>query len=181
MKYKLAFGFPIGLFLTTHVSYHLPALGTNLLSSVNNEYPGGILGVVLLLLRVSVGVLFVLHGYPKITHLKQWADSMKMPMFLCFISAATMLGGGLFLIVGFLTLLATLPILASMAFAMFLDVKKGAPFVASDPYLIPEGEYTGPKGQGEPPSWEKAFMYCVMLITIAGFGPGAYSLDALIW
>ncbi|WP_292863918.1 hypothetical protein [Nostoc sp. LPT] len=35
--------------------------------------------------------------------------------------------------------------------------------------------------KGEPPSWEKAFMYCVMLIAIAVLGPGAYLFDALIF
>ena len=68
-----------------------------------------------------------------------------------------------------------------MVFAMVLEIAQGLPFVARDPYLIPEGQYQGPHGKGEPPSWEKAFMYCVMLIAIAVLGPGAYSLDALIF
>jgi len=53
--------------------------------------------------------------------------------------------------------------------------------VARDPYLIPKGQYEGPQGTGEPPSWEKAFMYCLMLVTIAVFGPGAFSLDAILF
>lgn len=181
MIYKFAIGFAIAFLLSSHVSSQLPALGLNLLSSLNTEFPAGIQGGALLLLRVSVGVLFLLHGYPKITHLRQWADSLKMPIFLCFLSAASMLGGGLFLILGLLTLLASLPIFFSMAFAMFLEISQGLTFVAQDPYLIPEGQYKGPKGTGEPPSWEKAFMYCVMLMAIAVLGPGAYSLDALIF
>lgn len=181
MIYKFVFGFALGFLLTTNISSHLPALGLNLLSSLNTVFPEGLQGAVLLLLRVSVGVLFILHGYPKITHLQQWADSLKMPMFLCFLSAVSMLGGGICLIVGLLTLLASLPILGSMVFAIYLHLSKGLPFVARDPYLIPEDQYKGPNGKGEPPSWEKAFMYCVMLIAIAVLGPGAYSLDALIF
>ena len=181
MIYKFAIGFAIAFLLGTNVSSNLPELGLNLLSSLNTVFPAGIPGWTLLLLRVSVGGLFLLHGYPKITHLRQWADSLKMPIFLCFLSALSMLGGGICLIIGFLTLLASLPILASMVFAMYLEISQGMPFVAQDPYLIPKEQYQGPKGQGEPPSWEKAFMYCIMLIAIAVLGPGAYSLDALIF
>ncbi|ARV58370.1 DoxX family protein [Nostocales cyanobacterium HT-58-2] len=178
MIYQFALGVAIAFFLA---AFHFPQLGPYLLSSLYHAYPGGLPGLALLLLRVSVGGLFLLHGYPKITHLRQWAESLKMPVFLCFLSAASMLGGGVFLIIGFLTLLATLPILCSMIFAIYLHVTGGKPFVAKDPYLIPQGQYMGPLGEGEPPSWEKAFMYCVMLIVIAVLGPGAYSLDALIF
>ena len=173
MIYKFVIGFALSFLLATNVSSNLPELGLNLLSSLNPLYPTGLQGVVLLLLRLSVGVLFLLHGYPKITHLRLWANSLKMPLFLCFLSAASMLGGGICLILGFLTLLASV--------AIVLEIVQGLPFVASDPYLIPEGQYQGPKGKGEPPSWEKAFMYCVMLMAIGVFGPGAYSLDALMW
>ncbi len=183
MIYKFAIGFALAFVFAaaSKISSNLPELGPSLLSSLNTVFPGGIQGWMLLLLRVGVGVLFVLHGYPKITHLRQWADAMKMPIFLCFLSALSMLGGGICLLLGFLTLLASVAILGSMAFAMFLEISQGLPFVAQDPYLIPDDQYQGPKGKGEPPSWEKAFMYCLMLIAIAVFGPGAYSLDALIF
>jgi len=175
MIYKFTIGVAIAFLLAS-----LP-FSPRLLSSVDIEFPAGIQGAVLLLLRVSVGLLFLLHGYPKITHLRQWANSLKMPIFLCFLSALSMLLGGICLIVGFVTLLASVAILGSMAFAMFLEISQGLPFVAQDPYLIPPEQYQGPKGQGEPPNWEKAFIYCVMLIAIAVLGPGAYSLDALIF
>ncbi|MDZ7970326.1 MAG: DoxX family protein [Nostoc sp. DedSLP03] len=162
-------------------AFNFPQLSPHLLSSLSPVYPDGFPGLALLLLRVSLGWLFILHGYPKITHLRRWAESLKTPVFLCFLSAASMLGGGIFLIIGFLTLLATLPILCSMIFAIYLHITGGKPFVAQDPYLIPQEQYQGALGQGEPPSWEKAFMYCVMLIAIAVLGPGAYSLDASIF
>ncbi len=179
MIYKFVFGVAIALLLASYRSSHLPIL--NLLSWAYLGFPAGIQGWTLLLLRVGVGVLFVLHGYPKITHLRQWANSLHMPLFLCFLSALSMVGGGICLILGLLTPLASVAIFGSMAFAMFLEISQGLPFVASDPYLIPEGQYQGPKGKGEPPSWEKAFMYCLMLIAIAVLGPGAFSLDAIIF
>ncbi|WP_295618187.1 DoxX family protein, partial [Chamaesiphon sp. GL140_3_metabinner_50] len=160
---------------------NFPKLDLSLVSTLALMYPDGLSGLALLLLRVSVGGLFILHGYPKLTHLRSWATALKMPVFLCFVSAATMFGGGICLILGFLTLLATLPILGSMLFAAYLDIKGGQPFVAQDPYLIPEGQYRGANGIGEPPSWEKAFIYCVVLIAIAILGPGAYSIDASIF
>ena len=149
-----------------------------LLESLYRGFPAGLPGATLLLLRVGVGFLFILHGYPKITHLQTWAKGLKMPIVLCFVSALSMLIGGGCLILGLLTPWASLAILGSMGFAMVLEIVQGSPFVASDPYLIPDGEYEGPRGKGEPPSWEKAFMYCLMLIAIAVFGPGAFSLDA---
>ena len=160
---------------------NLPRLDLSLVSMLAPVYPDGLSGLALLLLRVSVGGLFILHGYPKLTHLRQWSAALKMPVFLCFLSAASMFGGGVCLILGFLTLLASLPILGSMLFAAYLDITGGKPLVAQDPYLIPEGQYRGPTGIGEPPSWEKAFIYCVVLITIAILGPGAYSIDASIF
>ncbi|MEH2349837.1 MAG: DoxX family protein [Nostoc sp.] len=178
MIYKFATGVAIAFFLG---SFNFPQLSPQLLSSLSPGYPDGFPGLALLLLRVSLGWLFILHGYPKITHLRQWAESLKTPVVLCFLSAASMVGGGIFLIIGFLTLLDTLPILCSMIFAIYLDISGSKPFVAQDPYLIPEDQYKGPLGKGEPPSWEKAFMYCVMLIAIAVLGPGAYSLDTLIF
>lgn len=179
MVYKLAIGFAIALLLTSNSAAHLP--GFNLLSNLYTGFPAGIEGVALLLLRVGTGVLFMLHGYPKLTHLRIWASSLKMPVFLCSLSALSMFAGGVCLILGLLTALAGIAIFVSMAFAAYLEITQGLPFVARDPYLIPQGQYEGPKGKGEPPSWEKAFMYCLMLIAIAVLGPGAFSLDALLF
>jgi putative oxidoreductase len=160
---------------------NFPRLDLSLVSTLAPVYPDGLSGLALLLLRVSVGGLFILHGYPKLVYLQRWTESLKMPVAMCFLAAASMFGGGICLIVGFLTLLATLPIFCSMLFAAYLDITKGQPLVAQDPYLIPDGQYRGPDGIGEPPSWEKAFIYCVILIAIAVIGPGAYSVDASIF
>jgi putative oxidoreductase len=160
---------------------NFPRLDLSLVSTLAPVYADGLSGLALLLLRVSVGGLFILHGYPKLVHLRRWAESLKMPVVMCFLSAASMVGGGVCLIAGFLTLLATVPIFCSMLFAAYLDITKGQPLVAQDPYLIPEGQYRGPDGIGEPPSWEKALIYCIILIAIAVIGPGAYSVDASIF
>ncbi|MEO1670453.1 MAG: DoxX family protein [Cyanobacteria bacterium J06631_2] len=152
--------------------------GSNLLDFFYSDFPVGIQGYTLLALRVGFGVLFVLHGYPKVTHLEQWSKALKMPVFLCFLSAYSMFLGGFCLIAGFLTPLVCLTLIGSMAFALVLEITQGLPFVAPDPYLIPQGEYEGADGKGEPPSQEKAFVFNLVLIVLMIFGAGGYSVDA---
>lgn len=141
-------------------------------------FPVGLQGYALLALRVGLGVLFVIHGYPKLIHLKTWSKALKMPIWLCFLSASSMFLGGFCLIAGFLTPFACLVLLCSMVFALVLEITQGLPFVAPDPYLIPQGEYEGANGKGEPPSQEKAFVFILMLITLLFLGAGGFSVDA---
>jgi putative oxidoreductase len=134
----------------------------------------------LLVLRLFVGLCFIRHGWPKLRNLNTWATALKTPGWLCFLSAASMFAGGIALILGLLTPLAALAILVSMAYAMVLEIGSGFPFIAPDPYQIPAGDYAGPMGVGEPPSWEKAAMYVVMCLVLIGCGGGPLSLDALL-
>lgn len=141
---------------------------------------GALAGAGLLLLRLFMGVAFVRHGWPKARNLRTWATALKTPEWLCFLSAASMVAGGIALVLGLLTPLATLPILVSMLYAMVLEIRSGFPFIAPDPFQIPEGDYAGPMGVGEPPSWEKAAMYAVMALVLISCGGGAFSLDNLL-
>ena len=134
----------------------------------------------LMLLRVFTGICFIRHGWPKLRNLKTWATAMKTPQWLCFLSAFSMWGAGIVLIPGLLTPLAALAILVSMAYAMVLEIASGFPFIGPDPYQIPAGDYAGPMGVGDPPSWEKAAMYVVMSLVLATCGGGLFSLDNLI-
>jgi putative oxidoreductase len=152
-----------------------------ILATLYLGFPPGLAGMALLIFRVGTGVLFMIHGYPKLTHLKTWASAIKMPVFLCFLSALSMFAGGVCLILGLLTPLASIAIFGSMVVAIVLHLLQHKPFVARDPYLIPEGQYEGPNGKGEPPSWEKAFMYCLMLGLLAILGPGLFSIDAALF
>ena len=131
-------------------------------------------------LRVFMGICFIRHGWPKLRNLQTWAQMLKTPAWLCFLSAGSMWAGGIALIVGFLTPLASFAILVSMAYAMVLEIRSGFPFIAADPYLIPDGDYAGPMGVGEPPSWEKAAMYVVMCLVLIFCGGGMLSLDTLL-
>ena len=91
-----------------------------------------------------------------------------------------MWGAGIALIPGLLTPLAALAILVSMAYAVVVELKAGFPFIGPDPSQIPPGDYAGPMGVGDPPSWEKAAMYVVMCAVLASCGGGLFSLDNLL-
>ena len=134
----------------------------------------------LLILRVFMGICFIRHGWPKLRNLQTWAQMLNTPAWLCFLSAGSMWAGGVALIVGLLTPLAAFGILVSMAYAMLLEIRSGFPFIAADPYLIPAGDYAGPMGVGEPPSWEKAAMYVVMCLVLMFCGGGLLSIDNLL-
>ncbi|GAB4544659.1 MAG: hypothetical protein Tsb0014_38690 [Pleurocapsa sp.] len=174
----------IAFLLTSGIVFKIPALSaTKELALIYPpaSFPGELKSWILLIFRVGIGIIFILHAYPKLTHLKQWSKSIKMPVFLCFIGAATMFLGGFCLIAGFLTGLASIGILGCMALALFLHIKGGKPFVAQDPYLTPPDDYQGPKGKGEAPSMEKAFVYILIMLVLTVFGPGMYSLDAILF
>jgi putative oxidoreductase len=143
-------------------------------------HPSTISQVMLLVLRVFTGLCFIRHGWPKLRNLSTWATAMKTPPWLCFLSAFSMFGAGIALIPGLLTPLAALAILVSMGYAVVLEISSGFPFIAPDPYQIPAGDYAGPMGIGDPPSWEKAAMYVVMCLVLIGCGGGLYSLDNLV-
>jgi putative oxidoreductase len=143
-------------------------------------HPSTLAQAMLLVLRVFVGICFIRHGWPKLRNLSTWAEAMKTPKWLCFLSAFSMWGAGIALIPGLLTPLAALAILVSMLYAAVLEISLGLPFIAPDPYQIPAGDYVGPNGIGDPPSWEKAGMYVVMCLVLIGCGGGLFSLDNLL-
>ena len=175
----------VAFLLTSGILFKIPVLSASAelaLIYPSDSFPGELKSIILLIFRIGMGIIFVLHGYPKLTHLKQWSKSLNnMPIPLCFIGAATMFFGGFCLIAGFLTPLASLGILGAMAFALVLHIKGGKPFVARDPYLNPPDDYKGPKGKAEAPSQEKAFVYIISMLVIIVFGPGLYSLDAILF
>ncbi len=150
------------------------------LSSLYPAFIEGTQGYMLLVFRAAVGFLFILHGLPKIKNLQTWSKALGAPLPLCFLSAGFMITGGVCLILGLLTPFASLSILVSMIYALVLEVIDGLPIVAPDPYELGEF-YEGPNGdKGEPPSMEKALIFTLMLTLIILFGPGAYSVDALL-
>ncbi|WP_051834432.1 DoxX family protein [Synechococcus sp. KORDI-52] len=152
----------------------------DLVSLIAPSSPEGLAGAGLLVLRLFTGLVFIRHGWPKLVNLKTWSTAMQTPAWLCFLSAFSMWAGGIALMFGFLTPLAAVAIAVSMVYAVVLEITSGFPFIAPDPYLIPEGDYAGPMGVGEPPSWEKAAMYVVMCLVLITAGGGPISIDLML-
>ena len=119
------------------------------------------------ILRVSLGVVFVAHGFQK---LQTWGWGGGAPFFAeAGIPFATLaaplvtgaeLGGGLLLLVG----LATRPVAAMLAFVMF---------VAAITVHLPYG-FFAPNGV------ELVFVIGMGLVTLVLQGGGVASLDALL-
>jgi len=122
--------------------------------------------VALLLLRIAVGVAFMMHGWGKIQAPFGWLPTqapLAIPGFLQFLAALAEFGGGLALIIGLLTPIACLGLAITMGVATFFHgVIMGDPFV----------NMTGGS------SYEPAFIYMLISILVMAVGPGRYSADA---
>ena len=124
---------------------------------------GGSVG--LLLLRLVMGTAFVLHGWPKIQNPLEWmGPDASMPGFLLALAAVAEFGGGIALLFGLVTRLASLGIASVMVVAITtVHLAQGHPFVGK------------PGGH----SWELAAVYLACAILFLILGPGRFSLDAL--
>ena len=125
----------------------------------------------LLLLRVVVGVTFFMHGKQKLGDLngtEQFFNSLGIPVpaLMAPLVAVTETVGGIMLILGLLTPLASLGVISTMLVAITtVHLKAGHAFV-------------GAPGK---PSYETAAGYLAIALLMLLTGPGAYSLDALIF
>jgi putative oxidoreductase len=121
----------------------------------------------LLVLRVVVGLAFVLHGTGKIQHPFGWMPpEAGIPGIFQFLAAVSEFFGGIFLVVGLLTPLAALGIFFTMTVAV---ISHG--FMRHDPFV----------SQGGGPSFEIALVYWAITLVLMTAGPGAFSLDAVIF
>ncbi len=122
----------------------------------------------LFVLRIIIGATMLIHGYPKLKDGAKsagaWMKSMGIPPFTAALAMLLEVIGGIALILGVLTPLA------SILFAIFMvsnivmkKTKINAVYVST-----------------EKPSYEVDVLYLVIFLTIFIVGAGQYSLDAVL-
>lgn len=119
----------------------------------------------LLILRVGIGIMFMCHGFPKLTAgpvvwTKLGGALLAMgvnfvPGFMGFIAAISEFGGGLLLTLGLLTRPACFFLLSTMIVATLMHVKSGEPFT----------------------TYSHALEAAILFFSLLFIGPGKISLD----
>lgn len=119
-----------------------------------------------LLLRFVMGAAFIFHGWGKIQSPMSWmgADS-AIPGIFQFLAALSEFGGGICLILGFLTRLASLGLVFTMIVAVYFHA-----VILGDPFVSKVGG-----------SYELGALYLVLSLLFVVCGPGRFSLDSKIF
>lgn len=123
----------------------------------------------LLLLRLVVGIAFVIHGWGKIQNPFGWMPAnapISIPSFFQFLAALSEFGGGLALILGLLMPIASLGLAFTMLVAVYFHM-----IVLKDPFVNATGGM----------SYEFSLVYCCIAILFLGVGPGKFSVDAQVF
>ena len=120
--------------------------------------------IALLLLRLAVGIAFILHGWGKIQNPFSWMPAgAPVPPLFQFLAALSEFGGGIALVLGLLTRLGSFGIAFTMAVATCMHA-----FVMHDPFVSPAGGG----------AFELPLTYLLIGILFMVMGPGDYSVDA---
>lgn len=117
--------------------------------------------VVLLIVRLITGYAFILHGYDKILNPFGWMQGSSIPGIFQALAALAEFGGGIALILGVVSRLASLGLLFTMIVAVYVHaIMFEHPFVS--------------KGAG---SYEPATTYFLINLFLTIMGPGRFSID----
>jgi len=120
----------------------------------------------ILILRISVGIVMVAHGLPKIfwkreLFNKKWKKEYGFPLGSVIITGIVQVVGGLAIIVGIFTQLPSLILALNMLVATYVSIwKHDEPFLST------------PEGKG----WDVNFLLVGALITLVFLGGGTWSL-----
>jgi len=136
-----------------------------LIDAVWGQFLGGRAAWGLLAVRAVFGGALVLHGMQKMGNPTGWmGPDAPVPGFLQFLAFLSEFGGGLALLFGLLTPLASLGVISTMAVASLMA--HGA------------HPWVGAPGQ---PSKEAALGYLAVALLLLISGPGKLSLDSLVF
>lgn len=119
----------------------------------------------LLIVRLVMGVAFILHGWGKIQAPFSWMPGSTMPGILLFLAALSEFGGGIAILLGLFTRVFGIGLACTMLVAVYFHA-----FVFGDPFVS--------KGGG---SYELGLLYFALSVMFVIAGPGRYSLDRLIF
>ena len=124
-----------------------------------------LVNVGLLVLRIGIGLIFIIHGVPKlmcgVEGWTQLGSTMSIvgisfaPAFWGFMAAATEVVGGLFIILGLLHRPVAVMLVFTMIVAVLMHVTAGDPFTV----------------------YSNALKALVVFVALAITGPGVYSVD----
>jgi uncharacterized membrane protein YphA (DoxX/SURF4 family) len=141
-----------------------------------------LLGIAAIIIRVFVGALMIIHGYPKLfgPSRKMMRDNMKqlgIPGFLFDIAGLLEFIGGIALIFGFLTRIAALLFAIEMIGTTIINITKlyNAPIPRG--YIEPMFKAT----KGYIGGWELDTVILAASIAILIIGPGIFSIDYIIF
>ena len=120
----------------------------------------------LLLLRLTLGIIFIFHGYPKLfTHTRetmQMFEHIGFPGYFVYIAGAIEFFGGIVLMIGLFTRVAGLLLAGEMAIAVWR-------------VHLPQGPITMVK------NYEFPLLLAAAAFTLACVGAGLISLDHAIF
>lgn len=122
----------------------------------------------LLILRLVLGIAFVVHGWSKLTggpgNMVGFfgGAGIPIPALMVWIVTIVELVGGILLIVGFLTQIAGVLLTIDMLAAILFVAGRGA--------LIENGGI----------SWEKEAVFAAAALCLALAGPGLFAVDAMV-
>jgi putative oxidoreductase len=126
----------------------------------------------LLGLRLIWGAVLLNYSLPMTKDPLHWMDMggkpSRFPGFLQALGALAVFGGGIAIIVGFLTPIAAIGLASAMIFALVLHLISGHPFVKPTPDAAGE-------------SYDNSLLYLAISLLFIIFGPGVFSLDALLF
>ncbi|MCK7556065.1 DoxX family protein [Chitinophaga sedimenti] len=127
-------------------------------------YTNGI-SFALLVLRLVVGVAFLYHGWGKIQTPLSWSppeSPLMIPAIFQMLAAVAEFGGGIALILGFITPIAAFGLMVTMGVAIYMHA-----VIFQQPFVDMKGG----------PSFELALVYFAIALLLLVSGPGKFAVD----